>query len=253
MSYSYGLSDEGQCTPLGGATVDARYISLIFFSGLKASGLCIPITCGEEGSGNIDDVTYNPVTGELAWTGTNSGSYSVTGDENLNLMHVLYTQSSYVNSGFADEVLHTLYQIDGRTIGLLNATEGIRYILSGMIRDYIRPMAGILAVVSSRCKLALSLLMSYFRMLGLSRKQLAFWKENVKRDVFSADQLDEMYQWSLNDSEGRSFLGAPVDIIVDEDSSALGNPDKGKPKKRKTRTKDEDDSDIQHPEIIEVE
>lgn len=254
MSYNYGLSDSGECTPLGGATIDARYVSLIFFAGLKASGLCIPIVCGDEGAGNIDDVTYNPGTGELAWTGINSGSYSVTGAENLNLMNVLYVQSSYVNSDFSHDVLTDLHEIKMQANALRKETEGIRSILYGTLRDYIRPTAGILTVVSARCKLALSLMMSYFRMLGLSRKQLAFWKENVKKDVLIDDQLNEMYQWSLNGTEGKNFLGAPLDVLVDEDSSALVNPDKGKPRKRtKTKNKDEDELDVRHPEIIEVE
>lgn len=254
MSYKYGLSDNGQCTPLGGATIEAKYVSLIFFAGLKASGLCTPVEYGEEGSGNVDDVTYNPVTGELAWTGEDSGSYSVTGDENLELMNILYVQSSYTNSDFMMELKNDLSEVRGIVGSVYSQTDGIVHILQGVLRDYIRPMAGLLAVVSSRCKLALSLLMSYFRMLGLSRKQLAFWKENVKKDVFVAEQLDEMFQWSLDGAEGKSFLGAPVEILVEEDSSALVNPDKGKPRKRKRiRIEDVDESDAQHPEIIEVE
>jgi hypothetical protein len=158
------------------------------------------------------------------------------------------------NNDFFMELKDDLNEIRGLAGANYAKADGIIHILHGVIRDHIAPMAGLLTIVSSRCKLALSLLMSYFRMLGLSRKQLAFWKENVKKDVFTADQLDEMYQWSLDGAEGKSFLGAPIEVLVDEDSSALVNPDKGKSRKRKrTRTEDVDESDAQHSEIIEVE
>lgn len=77
MAIPAGINSNGNITPQGGATVASQYVALIYIAGLLARGELMPIEAGAPEAGDINWVNYDPDSGVLEWTGTNSGAVTI--------------------------------------------------------------------------------------------------------------------------------------------------------------------------------